>query len=276
VPPRYDLVKTGRTSPICTYNGTMSVLLILDGGPPSPRALRVALSIAKRAGLTTELLLVIPDGADQRLADHDLNQLASEAGPEVTRTTSVVDNDVSGTIAAEIARRPDALVVIGTNARGPVAQLLLGNLSEDVLAATDRPLLLVGPKVDARSPVGPALVAGVAEGTPRSQLASALREWAHHLGGDTWLLHVTSPTDAATHHPATDERSVVLEGADVVGALIEFTTSVGGGVIAVASDRWVQPHKIHWASTTRALVRRSRFPILAVPIHDAPVGRAAR
>ena len=57
------------------------------------------------------------------------------------------DNDVVAALAAFIADRPGALVLMATRARSAIGQRLLGSVTEGLLGRLSQPMLLVGPHV---------------------------------------------------------------------------------------------------------------------------------
>jgi len=174
---------------------------------------------------------------------------------------------------------------VATSARGPLSELLLGSVSEAILQRSHHPLLLVGPQAGAR-PIGPTVVAAVAALRTGEQLTPVVVDWARCFDAEPWFVQMGAPsTDADSwqrldatetglvHRLAEmvraqslDAQWDVLHGRDAPDALVDFTTTMGGGIVAVASERWTDPRHIHWTSTARALVQRSPFPVLVVPV----------
>jgi nucleotide-binding universal stress UspA family protein len=255
-----------------------SILVPVDGGREARRAVRVATELGTAAGLPVELLAVVSDGdvAEDVFA-------ASMSGSEHVTTTAVDGDDVVATLHDEIERRPEALVVLGSRARGPVSELLLGSTSEAILARITHPVLLVGPHADTTR-IGTQLVAAVSTHDAGTVLAPTLVEWSHCFDVDPWFVQVANPSSTqaiavetgTVHRLATELRAEgveaqwdVLHGRDVVRSLLDFTASMGGGVIAVASERWTATTKVAFSSTARSLVHRSPFPVLVVPVRVA-------
>jgi nucleotide-binding universal stress UspA family protein len=147
-------------------------------------------------------------------------------------------------------------------------------------------MVLVGPHVRSRRG-GPVLVAALPNDHIGGLLVPTTGDWARSFDAEPWFVQVTGPAfDGASptlgtgpvHRAAEKLREQgiaaqwdVLHDGDVADGLIGFTRARGGGVIVVASERWADPHRVHWASTARALVHRSPFPVLVVPVHDALV-----
>ena len=262
---------------------TKSIVVPVDTSAVSERAVRVAASLGAAGNLPVELLTIAPRGAAVEPIRADLERLAQAVGR--CESTIVFDNDVVGALVAELARRPEELIVLGTHARSAFGELLLGSISEDILARSDYPVLLVGPHVGDADDVGSALVAAVANDTLGGLLVPPVARWARLFGTQPWFVQVAPPDGAdspprpagsgAVHRAASllRERGIdaqwdVLHGNDVADELIRFTKTMGGGVVAVASERWADSHRIHWTSTARVLVHRSPFPVLLLPVHD--------
>ena len=262
-----------------------SVLVPVDPVALDRRPVDVAASLARTGGLEVELIGVVPTGGEAD-ARSDLARLAALAGAPDARVSVVASDDVVGVLVEAIADRPEALVVLGTRARGPVGELFLGSISEDLLARTDHPVVLVGPRVTSLHRGGPAMVAAITDDDLGALLAPTVAAWARSFGTQPWFVQVARPDAAASrtfgagtvHRIAqklrddgVDAQWDVLHERDVTDALVHFTRARGGGVIAVVSRRWVDATQIHWTSTARSLVHRSPYPVLVVPAHDALV-----
>jgi nucleotide-binding universal stress UspA family protein len=260
-----------------------SIVVPVDQSPASDRGVAIALGMARRAALPVRFLSVRTPSCDVIAAELDLRDRAIRAFPVACTTTVVLDADVEGALVRAIAERPDSFVVLGTRARRAVGELLLGGVAEALLVRSDRPLVLVGPNVDADSHPSPQnLVIAVDSETTAAALVLPVVEWANGFGGRPRVVQVAAkatvpsgPSDSAvvrTTAAALTEAGIeaewdLLNGADLVSALISFTERLGGGVLAVATRRWADPRRIHWSSTARELVHRSPYPVLVLPLH---------
>ena len=113
--------------------------------------------------------------------------------PTTGRWTVLHDNDVVAALAAFIADRPDALVLMATRARGTLGQRLLGSVTEGLLGRLSQPMLLVGPHVELHELVDrPGLLVGV-DGSPTTEAAlPAVAAWMRTFGGpEPWLVEVS-------------------------------------------------------------------------------------
>lgn len=254
------------------------------------RALGVAVGLARSSGLPLELIHVCVPGSDVAVAEWQLRARADRASGVQVVATMLHDDDPVESLAVAFDERPDALVVLGSAARGPLSELLLGSVSEALLARTDRSMLLVGPQVRGDAPLGTAVVGAVGDLRTGELLVDPIADWVSSFGGDAWFVQVAAPSMLAAgrsldtaetglvHRLAArarldgvDAQWDVLHGRSAPGALVDFATSMGGGVLAVASERWADPTHIRWTSTARSLVHRSPFPVLVVPVHTASV-----
>jgi nucleotide-binding universal stress UspA family protein len=260
-----------------------SIIVPLDLEPGGDRGLPIAAALAQRAQIPLELVTVSSPAVPEA---RDLYELAVRSPLDGTRRTRTVlhDNDPATALAAFVAERPAALVVMATRARGFVAGQLLGSVSERVLARTDRPVLLVGPGASISAPSGsPTLVVGV-DGTPRSEaVLPTLAVWTASFGGPPpWLIEVLPvPREqerwdiSETSHlhrlaSRLEEHGIeaeweVAHARHAADALIEFAGQVTDPVLVVASTRWTDPDHRHLTSVARKLAHEARHPVLVVP-----------
>lgn len=265
-----------------------SILVPVDDSPEAHRATLVAASLATATGMPIRLLTIAQPPADPVAVEADLHRRASLLFPASCTATVIVDDELESALVAAVLQRPDALVVLGSRARGPVEEFLLGSVSEAVLARAGRPVLLVGPSYDPGLSTCPTtVVAGVDSRRAAELMAPVLEDWASRFASRTWLVQVAPPDGsgtgdaletglvhraAAAYGPPGAEWDVIHDRSAADG-LLRFATDLGGNgaVPAVATRRWSDPARIHWGSTARRLVRRSPWPVLVVP-EPASVG----
>jgi nucleotide-binding universal stress UspA family protein len=182
-----------------------------------------------------------------------------------------------------VADREDALMlVLGTTEAGPLRSLVLGSVTEAVLGATDRPVLLVPPEVAdlATAPV----VAAV--GDRRDAAWIALAElMALACGGHLLLAHILEG-DAADDDPALAEAASRVEAFDpalrALGpteALVEtrigfgdagerllaLARGSGASMVVTGASRHGRLHAALLGSTVRTLAREAGVPVLVCP-----------
>jgi len=263
-----------------------SIVVPVDFAGEGDRAAAVAARLAVVAGLPVELLRVAPPESSEELDRYELSVRADALAPVSVATSRVVASDVVGVLADELEQRPDALLVLGTSARGPIGEFVLGSVSEALLARIDHPAVLVGPRVPEHAAIGESLVVAVNDQRTGETLLPSVADLARLFGIQPWFVQVAPPSPmlgeslerstetALVHRLAGELRELhldaqwdVLHGRAVPETIIDFTASMDGGIIAVASERWAAEDRIHWSSTARSLVHRSPFPVLVVPLH---------
>ncbi|AEI80325.1 universal stress protein UspA family [Cupriavidus necator N-1] len=146
------------------------ILLAVDGSRSSDLALSQAIIIAKATGAEVKALFVVDDSdvffeasyfnpkelidnitAHGRKALDAASARLSEAG--VRNSVKLDEKPVApGRISLTIVTEADAwnadLIVLGTHGRRGVRRLLMGSVSEGVLAKTSKPVLLVRSEVE--------------------------------------------------------------------------------------------------------------------------------
>ena len=268
-----------------------SIVVALDLGATGDRALPVAGSLARLGGLPVELVTV-SQGLSTDRDVHELERRAAAHGFEQHECVVLHDDVPAAAILDHLRTRPGALLVMGTKAKGPLAERLLGSVSETVLAFIDRPVLLVGPRASTGTGLRPTLIA-CAESDDLDAAAPVIASWVRTFdGGPPSITHV-SPTPAkrtdddveagALEHVrqlserlrvlgVIDWSAKVVHGTDVATSLEEVADLVDDAVFVAVSSRWTDAH-FHRHSVTRRLVQRSRHPVLVVPAERVSADR---
>lgn len=136
------------------------ILVAVDGSACSERAVRFAAELARPAG--AELVLVFaaaPRGAPTEpygVAQRELEALAEESGsrmleelrtriaePGVNLSTRIIRGDPAEELIATADREDADLLVVGSRGRNAAARVLLGSVSDRVVHACKRPVLVV-------------------------------------------------------------------------------------------------------------------------------------
>lgn len=146
------------------------ILLAIDGSRSSDLALDQAITIAQPMGAEIKALYIVDD-ADMyfdasyfdprelvsQLATHGRKVLDAAAArlteAKIRHVTQLDERPVApGQISSTIVTEADSwnadLIIMGTHGRRGIRRLLLGSVSEGVLAKTVRPLLLVRSEVE--------------------------------------------------------------------------------------------------------------------------------
>ena len=116
-----------------------SIVVALDLGSVGDRALPFTASLATLGGLPVELITISSPGMPTAVDLYELERRAKGYGLEHFSCHVLHDDDSGAAIVAHMASRPDALLVMGSSAKGPVAGHLLGSVSEYVLGHIEQP-----------------------------------------------------------------------------------------------------------------------------------------
>ena len=156
--------------------------------PESDRALVVASTLARWAGVGVELVTVAEPITSAALQPR-LIELARNATAPTTWRIVETGGPPEAALLAELARDENRLWCVGSHARGALGELLVGSLSEDFVRHAHVPVMLVGPDVGA-APTGRVLAVAL-DGTEQSEsILPAAAELAVSLGMTLRLLQV--------------------------------------------------------------------------------------
>jgi nucleotide-binding universal stress UspA family protein len=275
-----DELETGRvTHPA----GFTSIVVALDLEANGDRALPVARGLAELGGIPVELLTVSSPHVAEDVDVFELERRAADNGWPDNCYTIAHDNHPGRAIVDFVRGHNNALLVMATSAKPPLAGHLFGNVVEEVLGAIDQPVLLVGPNVPTSHGVRrPTLVACVDHTDVAAASVPAIARWVGTFGGaETWVTEViptsgvaSAPGGSASGHVRHIAQLLadvdvsaswgVLHGDEPDIQLEEFGDQMSDPVFVATSVRWTDGRP-HWHSTTRQLVRGSTRPVLVVP-----------
>jgi nucleotide-binding universal stress UspA family protein len=233
-----------------------TVVVPLDGTAEAERALPTAVFLAEVTGAEVQLLSVASSGAAGELLQGALTRASAYVADHVGEARIAYDFATAERIVAACAPR-DVLPCMATG------WPLVGSVARRVLAHSDGPVVLVGPGVADAADDG--CVLACAEGSGGALVLEVATGWAATLG---------RPLLAAT--PGDGDR---LSGvADLPADAVPLSGDTAGAVLGLQRDRPVALTAvgvpIHpWSRLTRParvaarLVRESRSPVLAVPLH---------
>jgi nucleotide-binding universal stress UspA family protein len=237
-----------------------SILVPLDGSAFAEHALPLALTLARRAGATLQVLrvvpslsVVVPEGVGWLDADL-LGQLRAQveayldevvkrlaAVSSVPVSGAVQQGDVAVCIHDHAVRSGADLVVMSTHGRGALARFWLGSVADELLRRLPMPVLLVRPRE------GPAILSTepdlsrVVLPLDGSELAEQVLEPAAALAGlipgaEITLLRVVKPALREEYLPegsaAAEARSLLEQVGALQGQMIaeaeEYLAGVAG------------------------------------------------
>jgi nucleotide-binding universal stress UspA family protein len=177
------------------------IVVPTDGSHLAESAAHAAAALARRAGVPLTLFAVKYRESDREELAKELEGLVATlrrdvvvdliievVGPVMTVGTYVADSildeaDVDG-----------ALVCIASHGRSGLGAALLGSTTEEVLHKSPRPVLVFGPKYDARPWREDGMVVACVDGSPFSEQALPVAgEWSATFGVQLWLVQVAAP-----------------------------------------------------------------------------------
>ena len=177
------------------------IVVPADGSHLSRSAAHAAAALARRAGVPLTLFGVtyaelerdeLADDLDDLVTalrrDLVVDVLVDVAGEAMTVGTYVADSILD---EAEV---DGALVCIASHGRGGLGTALLGSITEEVLRKSPRPVLVVGPKFEARPWRQDGRIVASVDGSPFSEQAIPVAaEWSATFDVPLWLVQVAAP-----------------------------------------------------------------------------------
>jgi len=285
-----DLVPWTHAAPVLTVDGMDAPRLLVptDGSDLSLHALEVASDLARRADIPLTVFGLVFDDADRdeiagfvearvRACADDL-----DATVEISAVGAVVtaDGAVARTIVTE-ADRDGALVCIASHGRSGVGVAILGSTTEEVLRASERPVLVVGPRVEpVDHPADEGRLVVCVDGSELAERAiEPAADVARQFRTTPWIVQAVSPPDL--HAPAVGawESNYVRSLANrIPGAQYEvFHTDNVADELAGLPERWpvdafvMASHgrggiaRLILGSVAMRVVQRGSRPVLVVP-----------
>jgi nucleotide-binding universal stress UspA family protein len=255
------------------------VVVPLDGSESAERAVPVAAALAASLGAHLHLLSTVDDLPDQSPTTYLEDVAARIEG--VVDTDVALDQDPVVTIV-DHAATPGTVVCMTTHARGRLVSALHPDIASAVVAATDAPVVLVGPRcVVDRLGAGPVIVAH--DGTPPCTDASMpMVDLAAALRRPIEVVRVASAppvtpgdrpyadTDAhiaplleRARDRGLDASERIVFGSDVDGALLAEAARVGASMIAMGTHRRSRAERFVEGSTTLAVAHDASVPVVA-------------
>ena len=278
------------------------ILVPLDGTAQSNAALPLARTIARATGGTITLLRVVKadDATRPAVASDELRRIATElttAGPPV-KTEVCGSDEIAYTILQQIQQDATDLVIMRTHGRAGIERAVLGSVTQQVLADSNIPIMLLRPGGRRITHINKLLVP--VDGSPGGTLALGTAvPLSKTTGASIQLLEVSVPTptwiyagDAyagmAYYDPAWDEEALasartyvegvvkrlraaqlVAEGevrhAPVVAeAIVQAADTSDADLIVMSTRALTGPARALLGSTADAVVRGAHCPVLLV------------
>ena len=259
-----------------------TIVVPLDGSALSESALPLAADLASHLGATVNLLSSGWGSTTAKLTGY-LEAKGAEVGVDGWSTTVAVDTFPATAIATAVADADaGAVVVMATHGRSGLGKALLGSVAEDVLKATDRPVLLVGRSARSIGSLDHRILVVSTDGSERS--ASIIDDavaWATALQMSVRIVSVTradgSPVGTADDRPVVERleslaerfRAVDLEAQvervdakDAATGLVDLANRLPAAMIAMATHGRTGMARTALGSTAMKVVRDAPCPVL--------------
>jgi nucleotide-binding universal stress UspA family protein len=254
-----------------------SIVVPVDDAPSTANVLPLAASLA-RAWDAPLVLTTVTSLVDE--SAEELEQLAGGAGVDDVRIEPVEGTDVVAAVAEVVSRFEAPLVCVATHARGRIGEAVAGSVTESLLREIEHPFVLVGPECAASWPVGAPRVLACLDGSPSSEAALAPAvEWAETLDLELWLAQVFHPLDVESARAPYEFLDVVEQrlrdrlpvvracaawSRDAAEEIVHLADALSVSVIAMSTHGRGGLARLALGSTTMAVVRSARCPVLTV------------
>ncbi|MEO3754671.1 universal stress protein [Streptomyces sp. B6B3] len=242
----------------------------MDGTLAAFRALDHAAAEAVRHGTSLELVGAAADPADIEAVLTTAARRARRRHPGLPVTRVPAPGDAAGTL---LGRGRDAtLTVVGCRGLGALSGRLLGSVSARLARRSLGPLLVVrGEGIPSRSVYGGTVLLGASGAAGADAATYAFAETARRHASLRVL-----PVDDGGASQASEARgedgiagpSGRAPGPSPREALLAATE--GADVVVVATRRRIRWWGHRLGATTRLLLRRSRCPVLIIPVSASP------
>jgi nucleotide-binding universal stress UspA family protein len=257
-----------------------SIVIPLDGSALSESALPVAAEVARSAGVPTELLTSGWGSTVEELQAYLSGKATTFAG---ATTTNVVPDTFPATA---ISRAVDAggAVVMATHGRSGIGKALLGSVAEDVIKATDRPVVLVGPSGSTGGPLqGGTMVVSTDGSATAGTIIDLAAEWATTLGMSVHVVAVCDPDGTAAGRADLSDAQVAaavtaaadrlraagltvaeetLVGKDPARAIVDLAGRLPAAMIAMSTHARSGLARTALGSTAIKVVHDASCPVL--------------
>jgi nucleotide-binding universal stress UspA family protein len=284
-----------------------NILVPLDGTAESNTALPLARTVVKETGGAVTLLRVVRpgDAAMAQEARAELGRIVVELTGSVGRVHSAVveSSDVAGSILDSIDRLRIDLVIMRTHGRAGLNRAILGSVTQDVLASSAVPVMLVRPGGRRITQLRKLMVP--IDGSPGGSLALGTAvELSRTTGASLKLLEVAVPAASwmypgdgyggmAYYDPVWDEEALAgarayvdgvvarLRAADVEAdgaarqermvaeSIVQAADAAESDLIVMSTRALTGPARAILGSTADAVVRGAHCPVLLIHRQEA-------
>lgn len=256
-----------------------SIVVPLDGSDLARRALPVG---AQLAGALGSPLTLLTAGWGSTVAELEAMLSAEAARVDVQTQVRVVADTFPATAIHQSTSGTDDAVVMATHGRSGLGKALLGSVAEDLLKATSRPVLLLGPAAEAAPSITGGVLLVPVDGSPTSAaILSTAARWATALRLSVRVVAVTrddgtplGPLDhdqlLAALEQAADvfrDAGIAVEaetvtGRDPAGALVELARHLPATIVAMSTHARTGWERTALGSVTMKVVHDAPCPVL--------------
>ena len=259
-----------------------------DGSPESCRSIDVAASLARAIGAEVDIVTVVYASHDVSFARGDLDACLRScdiSGVDINLDIRLSHGSVADEVDAALMRHPGSAVVMSSLGRGRSAAIV-GSVTEDVLARTSGPVMLVGPKVTTTTFDGPIVVS--VDGSSDSEIALDLAaRWSERLDVAPWVVHVVGERQLGTpdgdviesayparlarelsHRSGRDVAFEELHDGQPATAIASFAERMHASMIVASSHGRTGLSRLALGSVTAGMVREATCPVLVVRVPD--------
>jgi nucleotide-binding universal stress UspA family protein len=270
-----------------------SVVVPVTWGEIPETAIAHAATVARQAGARLRLVTVAPPSADRDRILHHLDGIRETL--DIDADMRVIDAYDPATAIAEVGSEPDTLLCMATHARRPLAELVLGSVSAQVVRRCHRPVLLVGPKCRPAPPAYQSMVVAV-DGSGRAEtILPTTAEWCVELGLTPWLYQALpglapfeegtrDVSDAAYVRRVADWFAAygceagwdTSHDRDPAAGITRFADEHGPGIVALTTHGRSGPSQLVMGGVAMAVAHHATCPILVLHPDEARKGRRSR
>ena len=262
-----------------TASVTDVVIVPVDDVVGGRRVVPMGAVLASALSVPLQLATVVSPGVDTLESRLELAELGRGFCGDVLPPRIIESNDV-GAALCQVAAQERALLCMGTRGRSALGSLVIGSTAFDVVADSDRPVVLVGPhaRLSALDVVLVALRPGSVTSTralpPAARIAAGAGAAMHVIG-------VIAPNPLAADE-AEVERAIaadldrlpdlpgpvqvrVVGAGDVAGSILWAAEDLGADLVAMATHGRGPLARLALGSIAQQVVHRATCPVLVVP-----------
>jgi nucleotide-binding universal stress UspA family protein len=168
-----------------------TIVVALDHRDEAEAAVLHGAVLARQTGTRLQLMTVRPSYVDLVTIHGRLAEIADRLGVDAEILVTG-PGDVAVELA-EVAGRPDTLLCLRTHARRPVAELVMGSVSEEVVRTSRHPVLMIGPRCAPPPERFASMVVALDGSAMAEQILPTVASWATHAGLTPWLFQALPP-----------------------------------------------------------------------------------